>query len=81
MGMHKRGGPCLGNQLNVGKPKIFSLGQELLPGELGQRVGKAISEVETGGVAAFAIFAPGGTRDFHLLGVHRNYFQLCSHHE
>src|SRR5450755_4212342 len=68
-------------EFDVGETEVFSLGQQFLRRELRQRVGEAVSEVEAGGVAAFAIFAPGRARDLDLLGIHRNHLELCAHQE
>jgi hypothetical protein len=56
---------------NAGDGEISSLGQQWFARELRQSIRETVSEVEGCRVAAFAIFAPGGTRNLGL-------FAACS---
>jgi hypothetical protein len=58
------------DNLDVGKGEIGTLGQQRFTQGLGQSISKTIAKVEGCRVAAFALFAPGGTRNLDLFAVH-----------
>ena len=63
--------------LNVGG-EISPLGQQRFACEFCQCIRETVSEVEASRMAAFAIFAPGGTRNLGLFAVDGNDLQISA---
>jgi len=53
----------------IGAGEIGSLGKKWFAGKFGQSVGKAVAEVERGGVSSPPVFAPGRPREISLLSI------------
>jgi hypothetical protein len=64
--------------LNVGGGEISPLGQQRFACEFCQCIRETVSEVEASRMAAFAIFAPGGTRNLGLFAVDGNDLQISA---
>ena len=62
--------PRVSEAVHVRLWKIVPFGKEWLTGSFCQSISKAISEIEAGGMPAFAESAPSGARDFNLSRIH-----------
>jgi hypothetical protein len=61
--------------------EVVALEQDWFAGGLGKSIGKAISEIQIGGMTTLAVTAPGDASNLDLFGIDGNYFKSGVAHE